>query len=242
MRQSLAILLLCLSSLRVFAQQPPTAFDATVVTACRIDASWNVDAPSEGELSRLLIATNETDYYLVSEQAALDGVNSFSITSLPAEIGGVWVPGQAYFLRVYDFLSPDSSTTSEIIRTNMSAPAAPSGLGTTVISDTQINLSWTDNSSTESLFSIEMSTPNNSSFSEVATVGAGVTTYNKTGLTAGTTYYFRVRPRDACGFYGGYSNEDSDTTTGGGGGYTPKVNGSTVSKVNGTTPTKVNGI
>ena len=87
-----------------------------------------------------------------------------------------------------------------------------------------------------------MSTPNNSSFSEVATVGAGVPTYNKTGLTAGTTYYFRVRPRDACGFYGGYSNEDSDTTTGGGGGYTPKVNGSTVSKVNGTTPTKVNGI
>jgi hypothetical protein len=53
-------------------------------------------------------------------------------------------------------------------------------------------LGWTDNSTGESGFRIERST-NNSKFSQVATIGPGVTNYSNTGLRRGKTYYYRVR-------------------------------------------------
>jgi hypothetical protein len=53
-------------------------------------------------------------------------------------------------------------------------------------------LSWSDNSTGESGFRIERSA-NNRKFSQVTTVGPGVTTYSNTGLRRGKTYYYRVR-------------------------------------------------
>ncbi len=73
-------------------------------------------------------------------------------------------------------------------------PAAPSNLVAAVVSTSRIDLNWTDNSSTETGFEIERAT--NSSFAAnltTFTVGADVTTYQSTGLTYGTTYYYRVR-------------------------------------------------
>jgi hypothetical protein len=66
-----------------------------------------------------------------------------------------------------------------------------------------IRLTWTDNSSTESGFKIERKTGavTGSAYTEVATVGANVTTFTETGLAAGTQYFYRVRP---------YSDSDGD--------------------------------
>src|SRR6185436_6439139 len=72
-------------------------------------------------------------------------------------------------------------------------PAAPSGLTATAVSSTQINLSWTDNANNESGFRIERKTGAGGTYAEIATVGANVTSYSNTGLSAGTTYYYRVR-------------------------------------------------
>jgi len=85
------------------------------------------------------------------------------------------------------------------------APIAPSGLTATVISTTQINLSWTDNSSNETGFKIERNS------SQIGTVGANVKTYNNTGLTAATTYSYRVRSYNGSGD-SGYSNTITATT------------------------------
>jgi peptidyl-Asp metalloendopeptidase len=70
--------------------------------------------------------------------------------------------------------------------------AAPSSLTATPNGTKRIDLSWNDNSTGETGFRIERST-NNSKFSQVATVGAGVTAYSNTGLRRGKTYYYRVR-------------------------------------------------
>ncbi len=78
--------------------------------------------------------------------------------------------------------------------TGAAAPTAPSGLGATAVSSSQINLSWTDNSTNETAFEIDRAT--NSSFTSgltTATVSSNVTSYSSTGLTEGTTYYYRVR-------------------------------------------------
>src|SRR5712691_2904403 len=71
-------------------------------------------------------------------------------------------------------------------------PTAPTNLTATAASTTQINLSWTDNSSNETSFKIERKTGSGGTYSQIATVGANVAVFSNTGLTAGTTYFYRV--------------------------------------------------
>jgi chitodextrinase len=89
-------------------------------------------------------------------------------------------------------------------------PTAPSGLSATATSSSQINLAWTDNSNNEDGFKIERKTGSGGTYSEIATVGAGVTTYNNTGLTANTQYYYRIRSYNSAG-NSSYSNEANAT-------------------------------
>ena len=93
-----------------------------------------------------------------------------------------------------------------------SPPSAPSGLAATAVSSTQINLAWADNSNNEDGFRIERCKGSScTNFAEIATVGAGVSTYPNTGLTKNTTYRYRVRAFNAGGS-SAYSNIASATT------------------------------
>ncbi|MBA4158545.1 MAG: S8 family serine peptidase [Gemmatimonadetes bacterium] len=94
------------------------------------------------------------------------------------------------------------------------APAAPSHLTASAASTSQINLSWTDNSTDEDGFEIERCQDSGcSSWSQIATVGANTTTYaNSTGLSSGTSYSYRVRAFNSAG-KSGYSNTASATTS-----------------------------
>ncbi|HEV2292472.1 MAG TPA: fibronectin type III domain-containing protein [Tepidisphaeraceae bacterium] len=94
--------------------------------------------------------------------------------------------------------------------TIVSAPVAPSSLTATAASSSQINLAWTDNSSNEDGFKIERST-DGINFTQIATVEVGVTGYASSGLSASTTYQYRVRAYNAVGD-SAYSNTASATT------------------------------
>ena len=80
----------------------------------------------------------------------------------------------------------------------VSTPAAPSGLTAVAASETQINLAWADNSTNETGFKIEQST-DGTTFTQIATVGANVTTYNNTGLSHPVTYTYRIRATNTAG-------------------------------------------
>jgi hypothetical protein len=85
-------------------------------------------------------------------------------------------------------------------------PNAPSNLTATPVSASQINLSWTDNSGNEAGFLIERCTGNNcTNFAQIASVGAGATSYPNTGLSSGTFYRYRVRAFNGSG-NSAYSN------------------------------------
>lgn len=81
----------------------------------------------------------------------------------------------------------------------------------TAISDSEIDLAWVDNSSTETGFKIERS-PDNATWAQIGTAVANATTYNDTGLTDGTKYYYRVRAYNAGG-NSAYSNTANAITT-----------------------------
>jgi predicted phage tail protein len=75
-------------------------------------------------------------------------------------------------------------------------------------SSAQINLSWADNSTNEDGFKIERCAGASCSFSQIATVGANVTTYSNTGLSANTAYSYQVRAYNAGG-----DSENSNVAT-----------------------------
>ncbi len=92
---------------------------------------------------------------------------------------------------------------------------APSNLGVKAISQSQINLSWTDNSSNEDGFKIERSPDGTSMWIQIDTIGTGagvggVISYYDTGRSCGMTYYYRVRTYNAGGD-SGYSNTANAT-------------------------------
>lgn len=71
-------------------------------------------------------------------------------------------------------------------------PDAPSGLTATATSQTQIDLAWTDNSDDEIGFRIERSPNGTTLWTHIATTDAEAESYSDTGLSCGTTYYYRV--------------------------------------------------
>lgn len=90
--------------------------------------------------------------------------------------------------------------------------AAPTNLGATAVSQSQINLVWTDNAGNEDGFKIERRNDSASgTFAQIDTVTVDEESYNDIGLDANTTYSYRVRAYNTGGD-SGYSNIDSDTT------------------------------
>ena len=71
-------------------------------------------------------------------------------------------------------------------------PFAPSGLEATTLSDTEIALAWTDNSTDEHGFKIERKQGSTGTFSQIHTTDADVTDYNDSGLDPYRTYYYRI--------------------------------------------------
>ena len=95
------------------------------------------------------------------------------------------------------------------------SPDPPSKLAATAVSQTQIDLTWQDNSNNEDGFYIERKLGAGGNYNVIDTVGANVTTYSDSGLSGNTTYYYRVYAYNGIG--GSYSNEDRATTFGAGG-------------------------
>src|SRR5205085_6625239 len=109
------------------------------------------------------------------------------------------------------FSGYSNTATAATLPAPPSVPAAPSNLSASPVSSSQINLTWQDNSDNEDGFRIERATGSSDAFSEIASVGAGVTSYSSTGLSASTLYRYRVRAHGTAG-YSDYSNVASATT------------------------------
>jgi hypothetical protein len=88
-------------------------------------------------------------------------------------------------------------------------PAAPSSLAAEPVSNSEIQLSWTDNADNANENRVEQSI--NGVFQQVQTLPASATGARIAGLAAGTSYTFRVRAANTTGV-SAYSNSAATTT------------------------------
>jgi subtilisin family serine protease len=120
---------------------------------------------------------------------------------------GAKKPGQGNYLLYTGFI-----TSGPPPEPGPPPDGAPNGLGATAVSNAQINLSWTDGSTNESGFRIERCQGAGcTNFTQIASVAANATSYQNTGLAAGTTYNYRVRAFNNDG-NSDYSNTAGATT------------------------------
>jgi len=95
-----------------------------------------------------------------------------------------------------------SAYTNEVSGTTLATPS----LTATVISTTQINLAWADNSTSEDGYKIERKIGAAGAYAQIATVAANAVSYSNTGLAANAEYIYRIRAYNASS-HSSYSNE-----------------------------------
>jgi hypothetical protein len=88
---------------------------------------------------------------------------------------------------------------------------APSGLRASTFSPTRLDLSWQDNSTTESGFSLERKTGAGGTYAPVATLPTNTTTFSDNTVAADTTYFYRVQALQS-GLVSAFSNEVKATS------------------------------
>ncbi|MBE9463997.1 fibronectin type III domain-containing protein [Dyadobacter subterraneus] len=165
------------------APDAPQRLTATAVSTSQINLSW-AD-----------ISANETGFEL---ERSTDGASYTKLIDLSPNTTSYQNTGlnafTRYWYRIRTKNAVGNSGYSNVAdaTTFDTPPTAPVELAAAVISSSQINLSWKDQSANETGFEIERST-DGASFSKIAEVSANTTTYQNTGLSPATHYYFRVR-------------------------------------------------
>lgn len=144
---------------------------------------------------------NETGFKV--QKAVVSGGNTSafaSVTVTGADTQQYLVSGLAanttYAFRVIAYNSFGDSAAAQVTASTR-PPAAPTGFRAAALAGGKIQLTWTD-SPDERGYRLEKKA-GNGAFTLVKTLPADVTTYTDTGLTAGTTYTYRLAASNGAG-------------------------------------------
>ena len=185
------------------APAAPSALTIMSQTHNSVSLSWQDNSTNEDQFVIEVSTPDNLNYTEVGTSIA--DSESFTVNGLN--------PNTTYYFRVrasntsgYSGYSNEMSTTTEV-----DPLAAPDNLVATTVSQTAIDLTWNDNSSSETGFIILRSTTSGSGYGVIITTAAETTTYSDTGLDPSTTYYYLVRATDGT-LDSGDSNEATATT------------------------------
>lgn len=185
----------------------PSSLTATANGTSAINLAWADNSTDETGF-KLERKTGSGGTYAEITGSIAANATTYSNTGLTANT--------TYYYRLRAYNAAGNSTYSNEVSATTAAippPNAPSSLTATAGSSSAINLSWVDNSTDETGFKLERKTGSGGTYSEIAgSIAANTTTYSNTGLTASTTYYYRIRSYNASG-NSSYSNEVSATTS-----------------------------
>ncbi len=183
----------------------PSAFTATAISASGVGLSWTFTA-GNADGFKIERAPDNGGSPGTWTQIATVGANVTTYTDTGLVVNTTYW----YRVRAYNVCG-DSDYSNQASATPVPPPSAPSSLTATTASASQINLSWTDNSSNEDGFKVERSA-DGTNFTQIAQVLPDTTSYRNTGLAPSTTYYYRVRAYKV-GVNSDFSNVASASTT-----------------------------
>ena len=139
---------------------------------------------SQGQWFSSLVSFLKSNPTLSWTYWALNGEDSYGLLDYNYDATPVDAPKQAALASIQFPLNIASSTPA-------SAPQAPSGLGATAASASQINLTWTVSPTSGVTYTVFFGT-SAGSIGTVLASGLTSPSYQATGLTSTTTYYFTV--------------------------------------------------
>jgi hypothetical protein len=162
----------------------PSNAAATFVSATRIDVNWTDNSSLEWYYYVEQSPNGSTGWSLVGSA----GANSTSFSA-----SGPLNPSTTYYFRVRAYGNYAYSGYSNTVPISTpSFPLAPSNLIATAVSDTQVDLTWTDNSNNETGFVIERSPNGSNTWTQVGDVGPDTSTFSDTTAPDGSRSYYRV--------------------------------------------------
>lgn len=176
----------------------PSGLSATAQNSTRINLSW--DSVINATYYEIYRSISSGSYYRVISVSSTD----YSDTGLE--------PNTIYNYKITANNNDSSSSYSSEVSAR-TAPAAPT-LAAVSGGETSINLSWNSVSGAHRYVVYKADT-SGGTYSVLATISAPETTYSHTGLTAGTTCYYKVLARNSNGLDGDFSAVVSATTDGG---------------------------
>jgi len=185
--------------------QAPTGLTANTISSSQINLSWTAPSNNGGSaITGYKIAQSTNGGSTWSTLVANTGASSttYSNTGLTA--------GTTYTYRVSAINSVGTSTPSVTAsatttsNTNLTVPQPPTGLTSSVVSSSQIHLSWTapsnNGGSAITGYKIERSSNGGTNWGTlISNSGSTGTTYSNTGLAANTTYTYRVSTINSVG-------------------------------------------
>jgi len=175
------------------AQDPPAApsnLAAAAVSGTQVNLTWTDNATNESGF-RLYQSTDGVNYTLLTTVGA--GVTAYNWTGASV--------ATAYSFRVtaYNAAGESAASNTATATTPSTPPAAPTNLvATAAANGTQVNLTWTDNSTNETGFNVYLSA-DGVNYTLLATAGAGSSAYTWTGASPGASYSFEVTAVNAVG-------------------------------------------
>jgi chitodextrinase len=196
---------------------PPTApsnLSATATSSSQINLAWTASTDNVGVTGYFVQRCAGSACTSFAQVASLSGTTTiYSDTGLTASTP------YSYRVQATDAagnLSTFSNTASATTQSSdTTPPTAPSNLTATATSSSQINLAWTastDNVGVTGYFVQRCAGSGCTSFAQVASVSGTTTIYSNTGLSASTSYSYRVQATDAAGNLSAFSNTATATT------------------------------
>lgn len=163
----------------------PSNLSVQSFTSSQVVLKWADNSDNETKFEIYRSTPTNSMYSLL--QTASANTTTFTDTGLSSS--------KTYFYKIKAINAGGSSSYSaEISQTTLpDPPAPPSNLLAKWDSNSQLTLSWKDNSTSETGFEIYRSVGDNINYVLVQTTSVNTTNYTDQGVTAGTIYYYKAR-------------------------------------------------
>ena len=171
-----------------------TALVASEVNDTSVTLAWKDSANGEVRYSveRSEVSDSLSFNQVGSVTAGATGFRDQSVLALTA----YWYRVAAVYL---DGARVNSATVSVTTPEPVLLPAAPSTFAARAFSQSEIELTWVDNSNNETGFELERSSSQTGAYAKVTTAPADAIKHTDTLLTKETTYWYRLRAANSAG-------------------------------------------